>query len=332
MLGPPLLLAGVAVVISAAPQFAVDVLVDDVFRSTVADPKDHMHVGLPTKLSPWLGMSALAVGGGAVAFPFYDRIHRGIRRARAFPPTSPDWYYDAGTEGLNPLGVRAAEGVHTGLLHRYVAWTMGSVGALALAGYLAAGLGVADLPAFTGLTVSVPLALVLVVAVLAAVAVGRAPSHVAGVLTLSILGFMVAVFYVLGNAPDLALTQLVVETLVLVIFLLVLDKLPAFYGEVARLRTVFDAGVSAVVGVAVFVTVLLSTAATPDDPIFRYFLERGGVPNEHGSVIVDFGSGHNIVNVILVDFRAFDTLGEISVVAMAALSVLTLVAMRGRGE
>jgi multicomponent Na+:H+ antiporter subunit A len=170
--------------------------------------------------------------------------------------------------------------------------------------------------------VTLPTLLVLAVAVLGAIAVGRAPSHVAGVLTLSILGFMVAIFFVLSSAPDLALTQLVVETLVLVIFLLVLDRLPAYYGEARASRAIRDAAVAIVVGATVTLTVLLATAATPDDGIASYFVENA-IPQ---------GGGGNVVNVILVDFRAFDTLGEISVVGMAALSVLTLIAMRGRGE
>jgi multicomponent Na+:H+ antiporter subunit A len=154
--------------------------------------------------------------------------------------------------------------------------------------------------------------------------VSIAPSHISGVLTLSILGFMVAVFYVLADAPDLALTQLVVETLLLVIFLLVLDKLPAFYGNAGRGKMIRDGVLSAVVGATVFVTVLVSTAASPDDPITTFFTRE--------EITVGEAGGHNIVNVILVDFRAFDTLGEIAVVAMAAISVLTLVAMRERGE
>jgi len=64
----------------------------------------------------------------------------------------------------------------------------------------------------------------------------------------------------------------------------------------------------------------------------EFFVNNAGVPAEHGPVFTDAGGGGNIVNVILVDFRAFDTLGEISVVAMAALAVLTLVRMRDRGE
>jgi multicomponent Na+:H+ antiporter subunit A len=133
---------------------------------------------------------------------------------------------------------------------------------------------------------------------------------------------MVAIFYILGDAPDLALTQLVVETLTLVIFLLVLDKLPAYYGVVDRVRGLRDAALSLLVGGTVALTVLLSTSATPENPITPYFIEEA-VPQ---------GGGGNVVNVILVDFRGFDTMGEISVVGMAALSVLTLVAMRERGE
>jgi multicomponent Na+:H+ antiporter subunit A len=176
------------------------------------------------------------------------------------------------------------------------------------------------------------MALVLVLAVAGAVAVARAPSHIAGVLTLSIVGFMIAIFYILADAPDLALTQLVVETLVLVIFLLVLDRLPAYYGGGDRRVMARDALLSVVVGATVFVTVLASTAASPAPDLRRYLVDRAGVPKEHPAFFTDFGGGGNVVNVVLVDFRAFDTLGEVSVVAMAALSVLTLIGMRERGE
>jgi len=183
-----------------------------------------------------------------------------------------------------------------------------------------------------GLVGGVPLAVILLVALFGAAAVGIADSHVAGVLTLSILGFMVAIFYVLASAPDLALTQLVIETLVLLIFLLVLDKLPAWYGTLDVREAVPDAVVAGVVGVTVTLTVLVTTSAQPSQNIASFFVERAPVPEEHGPVLIDSGGGGNIVNVILVDFRAFDTLGEVTVVAMAALAVLTLVGMRNRGE
>jgi multicomponent Na+:H+ antiporter subunit A len=85
-----------------------------------------------------------------------------------------------------------------------------------------------------------------------------------------------------------------------------------------------DAGVSILVGAMAFVSVLL-TAPGPDvDPtnVAAYYTEQA-VPG---------GGGTNVVNVILVDFRAFDTLGELLVVTVAAVAILVLVTMRTRGE
>ena len=316
MLAPAAVLGALALVVGLVPEAATTAIVNDAFAGVGGH--EAVHAGLPTYVSPPVVMSAATIGLGLAAFPVYDRLADGIGRV-ASGPLSANWYYDGAVSGLNGLGGRVAGVTQTGLLRTYVTWSLGATSALVLAGYLAAG---ASLPAIPGLGVSVAAAIVLLVAVLAAAAVGWAPSHVAGVLTLSILGFVVAVFYVLASAPDLALTQLVVETLVLVIFLLVLDRLPAYYGESMSARALRDGALAILVGVTVTVTVLLSTAAEPDDAIASYFVENA-VPE---------GGGGNVVNVILVDFRAFDTMGEISVIAMAALSVLTLIAMRGRGE
>ncbi|MFB6183094.1 MAG: hydrogen gas-evolving membrane-bound hydrogenase subunit E [Haloarculaceae archaeon] len=274
-------------------------------------------------------MSAVTIAVGVVLWPVFDRLRDGIRRLRRVPVLAPNWYYDGATGWLDESELIPTY-VQTGLLRTYATAIMLAISALALGGYLAAGVTV---PAFAGVERTLPVVLVLLVALVGAIAVTYADSHVAGVLTLSILGFMVAIFYILANAPDLALTQLVIETLVLVIFLLVLDKLPAFYGERPTRRTVRDAAVSLAVGVTVFATVLLSTAGTPEDVIASYFVERAPVPAGHeGAFLLQHGGGSNIVNVILVDFRAFDTMGEISVISMAALSVITVLAMRERGE
>jgi multicomponent Na+:H+ antiporter subunit A len=345
MLAPPLLLAVVASVIGLGGVAGtlgfhltpVESFVGRITESTLpAAGAAHGGEGfefsyyIPTELTPALLMSGVTIALGLVAYPFYDRLRDGVRWLWSVDPLTANWYYDGATSGLDRSEF-VDEFLQTGRLRTYAGALFLAVSALTLGSYAATGV---SLPVFSvgGLSVTLPLFLVLGVAVLAAVAVDFAPSHVAGVLTLSILGFMVAIFYILADAPDLALTQLVIETLVLVLFLLVLDKLPAFYGEANRLKSAGDALVAGLVGVTVFVTVLLSTAATPDDVIARYFVERAGVPETHGTFLLDWGGGGNIVNVILVDFRAFDTLGEISVVAMAALSVVTIVAMRERGE
>jgi multicomponent Na+:H+ antiporter subunit A len=316
--------------ISAAPNAAIDLLVGAVFESTIPAPEGKgFSVAFPTELKPAVVMSIITIAVGAVATPFYGRIHRVVRRLRAIRPLEPNAYYDGFVNGLDRASTLVPRYVQTRRLHEYAAVVLLATVALTLGGYAAAA---AALPGFDGIRLGVPLVIVLLVAIVGAIAVDAAPSHVAGVLTLSILGFMVAIFYVLASAPDLALTQLVVETLILVLFLLVLDRLPAWYGEIERSRLVTDSLISGAVGLTVTVTVLLTTSAEPTDGIASFFVERAPVPAEHGPVFTDFGGGSNIVNVILVDFRALDTMGEIAVVAIAALAVLTLVGMRERGE
>ncbi|MFB6112003.1 MAG: hydrogen gas-evolving membrane-bound hydrogenase subunit E [Halobacteriaceae archaeon] len=327
MLAPPVALATIAGVISIQPGLATAAIVEQAVVATGGHAG--FTIGLPTSLKPAVGMSMLTIATGVVSYPQIDRLRDGIRRLLAVRTLRADWWYDSVVDGLTRLSVVGTRRVQPGLLRTYAIWTVLGTSALTVGGYVVSGpLAIASLTP----DLSVTIILVLLVAIAAVVAVATAPSHVAGVLTLSILGFMVAIFYILASAPDLALTQLVVETLALVIFLLVLDQLPAFYGTVPRRRQLRDGVVAAVVGGTVTATVLLTTSATPASPIAAFLAARAGVPAEHGRWLLDWGGGGNIVNVILVDFRAFDTMGEISVVAMAGLSVLTLIAMRERGE
>ena len=336
MLVPPAILGAAVAFISldvaAGTGITFGFISDAAFESVLPAGAEHSHidVGLPTHLSPPVVMSAVTILSGLALYPQYGRLHDIVNRLTTGPARA-NWWYDNGVNGLTTVSSRATPYLRPTLLRTYLVWSFVAVISLTLGGYLVAGV---SLPAMAGLGpgMSLRVALVLLVAIVGAVAVGRAPSHVAGVLTLSILGFMVAIFYILADAPDLALTQLTVETLILALFLLVLDQLPAYYGESSRAVAVRDGALSVLAGLTVTVTVLVTTSADPPATMKEFFVNNAGVPAEHGPLFTDAGGGGNIVNVILVDFRAFDTLGEISVVAMAALAVLTLVRMRDRGE
>lgn len=320
LVGPPAVLAVAAAVVSVAPQLAVDVIVQGAVEAT-ATGEAQLAVGLPTHLSPPVAMSAVAVLGGFAAYPLRGRLAAGVRRAVDAPvPVRPSGWYDWTVSTAEATSAQFGPAVHNGLLRTYVGWVAAAGSLLALAGFAATegSLGIG------GIGVPPAVAVVLAVATLAGVAVATASSHVSGVLTLSILGFMLAIFFILASAPDLALTQLVVETLVLLVFLLVLQRLPSFYSEVRPLAVVRDAAVSLLVGAMAFVSVLLTIPGPDAGPtsVAAYYTEQA-VPG---------GGGTNVVNVILVDFRAFDTLGELLVVAIAAIAVLVLVTMRTRGE
>ncbi|OYR41963.1 hydrogen gas-evolving membrane-bound hydrogenase subunit E [Halorubrum sp. Eb13] len=323
MVAPPAVLAVAAVVVSLAPQLAVDGIVQGAVEAT-ATGEAQLEVGLPTHLSPPVAMSAVAVIGGFAAYPLRERLAAGINRGVDAPiPVRPSGWYDRIVSTAAPTSARFGSAVHDGLLRTYVGWVAAAGSLFALAGFAAAGasLGAGGVG---GVRVPLAVAVVLGVATLAGVAVATASSHVSGVLTLSILGFMLAIFFILASAPDLALTQLVVETLVLLVFLLVLQRLPSFYSDVRPLAIARDAAVSILVGATAFVSVLLTIPGPDAEPtsVATYYTEQA-IPG---------GGGSNVVNVILVDFRAFDTLGELLVVTIAAIAILVLVTMRTRGE
>lgn len=143
------------------------------------------------------------------------------------------------------------------------------------------------------------------------------------VLVLGFIGVLVAAIFALYSAPDLAITQIVVELLLVVLFMLGLSRMLRMFNvspsrPVVPLQLLFSAAFGAMVTV-----LLLAVLVTPQHPsIYPFFLE-----NSQG-----LAKAKNVVNTILVDFRGFDTLGEITVVGIAALAVFAMArAVRERG-
>lgn len=163
-------------------------------------------------------------------------------------------------------------------------------------------------------TRDVVLAIILVaMAIFAALAAAlRRTLH--AVLSLSGMGFLLATAFMLLNAPDLAMTQILVEMVILVVFLMVLYKIPFRAIQPPRRRGTLDAllSIGMVLGVTTLVALSLSAFLLPS--VASYFLE----------VPVELTGGRNVVNVVVTDFRAFDTLGEITVIGLASLAVYTL--------
>src|SRR5690606_2764840 len=130
------------------------------------------------------------------------------------------------------------------------------------------------------------------------------------------VGYGIAVLFVIQGAPDLALAQLLIETLTLVVFVLVLRHLPKDFSKrrlvLAQVPRVL---LSVAVGVFVAAPTIVAVSARVDPSISAEYLARA-LPE---------GDGRNVVNVIIVDFRGLDTLGEISVLTTAALGVIGLV-------
>lgn len=149
----------------------------------------------------------------------------------------------------------------------------------------------------------------------------RARRRLKAVLLAGASGYAVAVLFALHGAPDLALTQVLVETITLIVFVLVLRRLPAYFSNRPfGADRWWRAGLGVAVGILVAGLALIAPAARVHERVSIDF------PDE----AYTFGYGKNIVNVTLVDIRAWDTMGEISVLLVAATGVASLVFIRAR--
>lgn len=150
----------------------------------------------------------------------------------------------------------------------------------------------------------------------------RARKSLTAVTSLAMSGFSTTLLFVLYSAPDLALTQLLVETLTVILFALVLINLPALKPESSGKRIYRDLTISVAVGCMITMLILAVLTYEFDPFISEFYAENSYL----------LAQGKNIVNVILVDFRAFDTMGEITVLGVAGLGVYALIKLTRNGK
>jgi multicomponent Na+:H+ antiporter subunit A len=143
-------------------------------------------------------------------------------------------------------------------------------------------------------------------------------SRLKSIIALGVVGFTVGIIFIIHSAPDLALTTFAIETLTVILFVLVLYKLPKFLKFSKTSSKFRDFIIASCVGIFMTLMVLYVTSVEFSSELKKYFTDTS-VPG---------GKGRNVVNVILVDFRAIDTLGEITVLGIAALGVYALLKLR----
>ncbi|HZR14856.1 MAG TPA: hydrogen gas-evolving membrane-bound hydrogenase subunit E [Acidimicrobiia bacterium] len=316
---PAALLALAGLVLGVAPSLA-DPLVTATARA-LGEPSATVHLAFWHGWTVTLALSALTLAGGATVAALDGRVQRVLRAGgRRFGA-------DRAYVGLL-RGVRAGSRVVTGVVQNgslpiYAGVVLAA--AAAIPGIvMLSSVHWPGWPAAIGPAGNLPLAGLVVVAALGAAIIRR---RFAAALLLGAVGYGMAGLFVVHGAPDLALTQAAVETLSTVLFVLVLRRLPTRFvrSSTPRRRTV-RLVVSALVGVVVFVFALV--AAAPPHPTTA--------TTETIARAVPDGGGHNVVNVILVDFRGLDTLGEITVLAAASIGAVALARAgrrpRARGE
>ncbi len=315
----PAILAALGLALGVVPPYVGELLIEPAAGAIAGIQKD-------VKFALWHGlnlpllMSVLTVVLGTGIFMVSAGLRRWLGAVLGRLPFTGDEAYDAVKGAILKLAAVQTAVLQNGSLRRYL-FVVFAVTAVAGGATLIFKGGVRwpaswpDVPVYEwAIAVLIGAGAVLPIA---------ARSRLAAICGLGAVGSGVALIFLIYGAPDVAMTQLLVEVLFVVMMSVVLLKLPRFTGtgNPAR-RGRFDDVAVAVVSGAVMTLLTLAVLDTPLNAHLTRYFEANSIPG---------GKGGNIVNVILVDFRALDTLGEIIVVAVAALGAFALIKMRPKG-
>ncbi|WP_207454766.1 Na+/H+ antiporter subunit A [Desertivibrio insolitus] len=315
-LGPPAVLAVAGLVAGfAAPLLdsAFALVADELPAAAEKDYHLALWHGFETAL--WLSIVTIALGVGvfAVRHPLSSLQERFAGRITA------DGVYAATSRGVDRSAARTTAFIQRGSLPVYlgvILLVLVAAGgtALALSRRLPDDIRLWDYPAQ---------AVIAVIMMVAAVAAARSAKRFQAAVLVGVTGTGLAALFAFHGAPDLALTQVLVEIVTLVAFVLVLRVLPAQLGT--KHGSVFKRGraiIAGLVGTLMALVAVVAVGIRTAEP----------VSVEYPRLAVEEGHGLNIVNVTLVDIRGWDTLGELSVLIVAATGIASLLFVGGRQD
>jgi multicomponent Na+:H+ antiporter subunit A len=312
----PLVLAVVGFVLGMFPDQFGKALIGPAVSAVHAEPTV-VALALWHGFNPVLALSALTIASGVLAYLVArgDGPARLAGRLATRPLPTPSAAYRGALAGLKMIAAAQTRILQSGSLSVYLLITsvvlVATVGATVTGDIAAQGRWqIASIP----WRQVVPDVLVVGVMIVATFAAVSSPSRLGAIAALGVVGYAISLLFVFFGAPDLAMTQFAIETLTVILFVLVLYRLPPFthYSSVRERRR--DAVVAAAVGLLMAMLTLGAMQAPVRSRLSAFFAAHSLVS----------AHGRNVVNVILVDFRALDTLGEITVLAAAALGVFAL--------
>ncbi|MDQ4214725.1 Na+/H+ antiporter subunit A [Microbacterium capsulatum] len=320
LVSPFVLAAGTVVFGAIAP--AVDAMLYGYADDAKAPGFDGQDLS-PGHLALWHGFAPalfLSLGAVVLGLGLFALLQRTgwDRRPRLIRATAQDAYYFV-MRSVDRLSVATTTVTQRGSLPVYVGTIFVVVISAEAAALLAGGPANAQLSAW-----HTPIQLVVAPIMIAAgVLAIRAQKRYTGVVLVSVTGLGMVVLFGTSGAPDLALTQILVETVTLVTFALVLRRLPARMGEHnASVGRVPRAILGVAAGVMMALVAIVATGSRVAAPVSEQFPK----------LAYELGHGRNVVNVALVDLRGWDTMGELSVLVLAATGVASLVFVTHRAD
>lgn len=325
MLISPIILASLVVIFGLFPNLLSYSLIEpamaSVYPSALQQPQERFEVSIHL----WHGWTtelymtiAVAAAGALIYF-----LHR--RQAWVGRPllkrVSLNGVYDAGLRLLDTGSNRLTRTYMTGSIRHYLMYIfIFLVLSLGLNLFLGGGFAI-DREGFA--ETSFYEAVIIAALILSALAVPFANSRLMAIILTGMSGYMVTLFFVIFRAPDLALTQMIVETVSVALFLLCFYHLPQLKREVVRLPfKLWNLLIAVSVGTVMTLIALSASSNRQFESISDFFLENS----------YKLAGGKNVVNVILVDFRGFDTLLEIIVLGIASYGIYALIKLKLKGE
>ncbi|WP_110068584.1 putative monovalent cation/H+ antiporter subunit A [Halomonas sp. A11-A] len=313
MLLGPAVLATLSLLLGLLPALAGTGLLTAAASAVVGAPVE-------VKLSLWHGinlpllMSVVSLVLGYLLFQRWDRVRARLARLDPLIARGPESGYDAFMDGVVVVSEWQTRILQNGYMRNYIL-----VMIVTLIALIGNSLLLRHSPQLAfDLDVQFHEAIVVGTMVLGALFAAISRSRLGAVVSVGIMGFSIALIFILFSAPDLGITQLLVETLTVILLVLVLFRLPRFSSLSTPLERVRDVAVAGSLGGLITLLVLTSWSIDQFVPISDYMIANSA----------PLAYGRNIVNVILVDYRALDTLGEIFVLALAAIGVFAMLKLR----
>lgn len=313
----PLLLGVASLLFGIAPGLADRMVLSVASMGTLHIEQALAPVKLPNPLQPNLALilSLLTFVAGWFVWRRSKRIRDQEWLYQRLAASGPNQGYFKALYGLIDFASWQTRVLQNGYLRIYLMTIVGFAGILLIIQLFR----VSIFPEFDQLSPIGPLeiaAAILAIGGSLVTAISR--DRLTAIIAMGSVGMAIAFFFFIYGAPDLAMTQFLVETLTVLMLVLALYKLPQFFVYSQRASRVRDVSFCLIFGVVVASLVLVANRFQLQEPISEYFLANS----------YELAHGRNIVNVILVDFRALDTLGEIAVLAIAALGVYSMLKLR----
>jgi len=314
-LGP--LTLGIVALVSALVSPLTHRFISSPMASAIAGEAETVSISLIPHFGPALILSLVTIAFGIVAYRMLDRLRAGMAWLLSAIGWGPDRGFDQFITGLVRLSGAITRLVQPGRLDIYMTVTFLMIAA-ALLGPMA---WYGEWPAMPVWPTDAQFHELVVVAIvlIGLLAVIYARDRLTAIVSLGIQGFAVALIFLLFGAPDLSFTQFMVETLAVVILALIMTRLKLTASDHRpTLQKAIDMSVAIACGGG-FMLYLMAVTQQPFNSALSDFFSAYSKVVAHGA---------NVVNVIIVDFRGTDTLGEIAVVMVTGLAILSLIRIR----